>query len=192
MAGHELIDTQLGLLAARLPPQVVEELADGLHEAYEARLAIHNDPDQAARAALADFGDADTITASFMAQSPWRRAATVLLLTGPLMAAAWATTLLSVHAWAWSLPIAVKVGYGAALLAVVAVLIAVVREKRAYRRTRTLLIGSATTLIVLDMLALTALSLLAAGPGWPMLLAIPASVIRILAIMRSLPGVLTV
>lgn len=60
MAGHHLIDAQLTVLATRLPAQAVEELADGLLEAYEARLA-DADPDVAARAAIAEFGDADTI-----------------------------------------------------------------------------------------------------------------------------------
>jgi hypothetical protein len=63
MAGHPLIAAELEALAQRLPSQAVEELADGLAEAYEYQLHEHGDPAAAARAAIAAFGDADTVTA---------------------------------------------------------------------------------------------------------------------------------
>jgi hypothetical protein len=87
MAEHELISTQLNILAVRLPAPAVDELADGLYEAYETQLAEHRDPDAAAHLALAQFGDADTVTAAFIRHSPWRRTALALLATGPLIGA---------------------------------------------------------------------------------------------------------
>lgn len=191
MAGHNLIAAQLDVLAARLPAQAVEELADGLQEAYEFHLGVCGDPGQAARAAIAEFGDADMVTAAFLRESPWRRTALTLLLTGPVMAAAWAVTLLMTGAWTWPVPLPAKLLYGAALLTIVCALATVVREKRAYRRTRLTMIGSALGLIILDVLMLTVIAVMAPVPVWPMAVAVPASAIRILAIVRRLPAVIT-
>ena len=188
MAGHNLITAQLDILAARLPAQTVQELADGLQEAYELHLDACGDPEQAARAAIAEFGDADTVTAAFLRESPWRRTALTLLLTGPLMAAIWAATLLTAGTWTWAVPFPAKLLYGAALVAIVCALVAVVREKRAYRRTRVAMIGSVLGLIVLDVLMLTVIAVMAPMPVWPMAVAVPASVIRILAVVRGLPA----
>ncbi|WP_326640299.1 hypothetical protein OG884_35870 [Streptosporangium sp. NBC_01755] len=190
MAGHDLITAQLDVLAARLPAQVVEELADGLEEAYELHLDACGDPAQAARAAIAEFGDADMVTAAFLRESPWRRTALILLLTGPLMAAAWAFTLLTAGAWAWPLPLFAKISYGAALVTIVCALLFVVREKLAYRRTRLAMIGSVLGLIVLDVLMLTAIAVMTPVPVWPMAVVVPASAIRILAVARRLPAVI--
>ncbi|MEU0485326.1 hypothetical protein ABZ260_39870 [Streptosporangium sp. NPDC006013] len=188
MAGHDLITAQLDVLAARLPVQAMEELADGLEEAYELHLDACGDPEQAARAAIAEFGDADMVTAAFLRESPWRRTAIVLLLTGPLMAIAWAVTLLTAGAWTWPLPLPAKILYGAALVTIVCALVAVAREKRAYRRTRLTMIGSALGLIILDVLMLTVIAVMAPILVWPMAVAVPASAIRILAIARRLPA----
>lgn len=105
MAGHELIAAQISVLADRLPASAVEELVDGLQETYEARLDELQDPDAAARAAIAEFGDADTVTAAFFRQSPWRRVAVALLISGPFMGVAWGLSLVSTHAWNWPVPI---------------------------------------------------------------------------------------
>ncbi|MEU8204985.1 permease prefix domain 1-containing protein [Streptosporangium sp. NPDC049046] len=190
MAGRDLITAQLDILATRLPSQVVEELADGLEEAYELHLHACGDPEQAARAAIAEFGDADTVTAAFLRESPWHRTAIVLLLTGPLMAAAWAVTLLTAGAWTWSLPLPAKILYGAALVTIVCALLFVVREKLAYRRTRLAMIGSVLGLIVLDVLMLTVIAVMTPVPVWPMAVAVPASAIRILSLARRLPAVI--
>lgn len=149
MAGHELITAQLDILADRLPSQAVQELADGLQEAYEARLAQLHDPDAAAHAAIADFGDADTITAAFFRESPWRRMAMALLATGPFMGLVWGLTLISARAWDWPIPPAVRIVYGAALVAVALTLLGVALEKRAYRRIRTATLAAAVGLIAL-------------------------------------------
>lgn len=191
MAGHQLIAAQLHVLAARLPAQAVDELADGLAESYERQLERCGDPDAAARAAVAEFGDADTVTAAFFRDSPWRRAAMLLLATGPLMAAAWGTALVAGQAWTWPVPTWAKLLYGTALAAIVVALILVVRERRAYRRTRALTAAGALALLVLDGLMLVAVVLAGTGPVWPMAIAVPASLVRILATVRGLPAVLS-
>jgi hypothetical protein len=187
MACHELITAQLDILAARLPSQAVEELADGLEEAYERRLEEYGDSEMAAREAIAEFGDAETIMTAFFRYSPWRRTALVLLTTGPIMGAAWGTTLLTADAWAWPVPLPARILYGVALATIVTVLIVVIREKHAYRRTRPATIAGALGLIALDGLALIAIATMAPVPTWPMAIAVPASLIRILATVRGLP-----
>ncbi|MEO3862263.1 permease prefix domain 1-containing protein [Acrocarpospora sp. B8E8] len=187
MAGHELIDAELSLLAARLPAEVAEELADGLSEAYEHQLAWRGDPEAAARAAIAEFGDADTVTAAFIRASPWRRAATLLLATGPVMAALWATTLLSTQAWRWPIPAQIKIGYGVLLTLCALLLLAVVRTRRHYRRTRPAVLAASGGLIVLDSLALLAVVLVEVPPTWAMTLAALASLTRIMGTIHALP-----
>ncbi|MFI7702013.1 hypothetical protein [Nonomuraea sp. NPDC049480] len=191
MAGHELITAQLAILANRLPAQAVEELADGLQQAYEAQLAELPDPEAAAHAAIADFGDADTITAAFFRESPWRQIAMTLLATGPFMGVVWGLTLLSVQVWDWPIPPAVRIVYGTALIAVALTLLTVTREKRAYRQTRTATLAAAASLVALDAGMLAAVMTVPSIAVWPLLLAVPASLIRIIATLRALPATLT-
>jgi hypothetical protein len=191
VAGHELITAQLDILTTRLPPRAVEELADGLEEAYDRCLEVCGDPETAARAAIAEFGDADTVTAAFFHESPWRRTALALLATGPVMATAWGTALLTADAWTWPVPLSARILYGTALATIVALLVTVIREKHAYRRTRPVTVAAAVGLIILDGLALTMIATMATVPTWPLAIAVPASLIRILATIRALPTVLS-
>ncbi|WP_248963309.1 hypothetical protein [Sphaerisporangium perillae] len=190
MADHELIAQHLRALACRLPPQAVEEIADGLHETFEKYLAISGDPERAARAAIGEFGEVGLITAAFFRESPWRRAALTLLATGPLVGAAWGATLVAAHAWTWPVPLAVRMLYGTTLAVTVLALLLAARERRAYRRMRRATLAAALGLIALDVLMLIAIALLAPVPMWPMAIAIPASLIRILATLRWLPTAL--
>ncbi|GAA2208275.1 hypothetical protein GCM10009850_037330 [Nonomuraea monospora] len=190
MAGHELISAQLNILAERLPARAVEELADGLHESYEHHLRRHGDPGAAARAAIAEFGDAEAVTAAFVRASPWRRMALTLLATGPVMAAIWATALVSGQAWAWPLPAPVKILYGLALLTAVGVLAASALATHAYRQTRGAVTGAALGLILLDLSMVISVLALSPGPVWPVAIAVPASLLRILAVGRMLPAAL--
>lgn len=191
MAGHELIAAQLAILARRLPAQAVEELADGLAEAYEAHLAALGEPGAAARAAIAEFGDAEVITAAFVRDSPWRRTATALLATGPVMALLWGAALISARMWTWPISPSLRISYGLALAATVLSLLSVVREKHAYRRTKAATLAAAIALILLDAGMLAAV---VAGlpplPPWPLALAVPASLIRITLTIRALPPLL--
>ena len=122
MADHPLITSQLQTLASRLPPPLFAEIADGLQETYQAQLIRQPDPRRAALAAVAQFGDADTITRALCHQAPWRRHAAALLVTGPLLGTIWATTLITQQAWLWSLPWIARGLFAAALLLVVVLL----------------------------------------------------------------------
>lgn len=190
MARHQLIAVQLDTLTDRLPAAAVAELADGLDETFEALLAQLGNADAAAAATLEEFGDADTITAAFFRDSPWRRLALGMLATGPVMGIVWGGTLISQHAWDWPIPVPARILYGAVLLTVVAILISAVREERAYRRTRLAATGCAIGFVVLDALMLVAVTTLATIPGWAVTIAVGASVIRILCVVRALPAVL--
>lgn len=191
MADHHLIASQLDTLAARLPAAAVDELADGLHEAFEDHLARHRNPDAAAQAAVEEFGDADTITAAFFRHSPWRRTAVTLLTTGPLIGALWAVTLITAQAWEWPIPLPVRVAYGTALLAIVLTLVLAVTARQAYNRTRVAAATSTGALVILDTLMLTAIAANAPAITWPLPLAVTASLIRALATLRMIPALLT-
>ncbi|QFY10162.1 hypothetical protein GBF35_29125 [Nonomuraea phyllanthi] len=188
MADHELISAQLAVLAARLPAQAVEELADGLQESYEHHLRCHGDSEVAARAAIAQFGDAEMITAAFVRASPWRRMNLALLATGPIMAAVWAAALLSGHAWDWPLPAPAKILYGVALLSAAIMLAFSALTTRNYRRMRRAVTSAAIGLILLDLVMMIAVLTLAPTLTWPMAIAIPASLLRVLAVGRTLPA----
>ncbi|MFF5295941.1 hypothetical protein [Paractinoplanes globisporus] len=190
MAGHQLIDDHLADLARRLPPDAVDELADGLLETWQCHRSAGLPPAEAARAAIAEFGSPAQITAAFVRQSPGRRAARLLLMTGPLVGVCWGAGLGVSRAWTWPAPVPVAAGFGLALLIVVAALAVAATSRRSYRRTRLAALGGAG-LVVLDAAALAAVLLLAPAPVWPMLPAIPASLARIGLTLHALPRVLT-
>ncbi|MFC4119809.1 hypothetical protein [Nonomuraea zeae] len=193
MAGHELIEAQLAVLSARLPARAVDELADGLWETYQARLALLGDGDAAAREAIAEFGDADAVTAAFVRDSPWRRMALALLATGPVMAALWGASLVSAPAWAWQIPAAARIAYGLALLAIVATLLAVTRARHAYGRARRAVLSGAVALLALDtgmLVAVASMTSSALIGAWLLPAALAASLVRIIATLRALPAVL--
>ncbi|MFI7707422.1 hypothetical protein [Nonomuraea sp. NPDC049480] len=108
------------------------------------------------------------------------------------MAGVWVATLISHRAWTWPVPMSIKVLYGAALLTVVGLLATVVLAEHAYCPTRTAMIAGAVGQILLEGLMVTAVALSAVGPAWPMAVALPASLIRILAIVRALPTMLAI
>ncbi|NUR87867.1 MAG: hypothetical protein HOY71_27600 [Nonomuraea sp.] len=188
MAGHRLIADQLTILAARLPARAVDELADGLEETYAAHLTRTGDPDLAAREAIAEFGDADTVTAAFVRDSPSRRSALLLVAIGPVVGVTWATLLISSHGWTWAPPLGDRILYGAALLAVVATLLLTLRGKLAYRRNRRAMVGASIGTMLLDGLMVG--FALASGLAWPLTIGVAASLIRIALTARGLPAVL--
>lgn len=153
MASDPLIFAQLQTLQRRLPADQFDELADGLEETYQAHLRQAADPVTAARRAIAEFGDADTVTAAICRAAAWRRGATALLLTGPVLGSIWAATLLTQQAWSWSLPMPARLFAGIALLATIALLLTAHRERRTYRRGQLAAILAFAALIVLDTAA---------------------------------------
>jgi hypothetical protein len=115
VAESSLIQRYLVELAAKLPAPIVAELADGLHETYLAHCVVGLAEEDAARHAVAKFGNPDAIVAAFLATNPARHAARTLL-TGPRVGAAWATAVLALHAWDWPVWIWVRIGLGTVLI----------------------------------------------------------------------------
>ena len=190
MASHHLIDAHLVQLRRRLPADLVDELADGLTETYRHHLAAGHPPPAAETRALAEFGDAETITAAFTRQAPGRRAALALIATGPAVGASWGLVLLLGQAWARQIPVPLRVAGGLALLAAIAALVTAATSRLSYARTRIAAAG-ALTLITLDLALITAALLVAPRLTWPMAAAIPASLTRLTLTARAVPGILT-
>ncbi|WP_214317543.1 hypothetical protein [Nonomuraea sediminis] len=188
MAGHQLIADQLTILAERLPAPAVDELADGLEETYAIHLARTGNPDQAARTAIAEFGDADTITAAFIRDSPSRKTALLLVTIGPLVGLVWGSVLIGSRVWTWAPPLGGRVLYGAVLLAVVATLLLTIREKRAYRRARRAIVGASVGTMVLDGLMVA--FALSSHLAWPLIIGVAASLFRMALTAQGLPTVL--
>ncbi|GII33443.1 permease prefix domain 1-containing protein [Planotetraspora mira] len=190
MAGHELIDRHLQALAVRLPRSVVEELADGLETSYEEQLERLGDPEEAARAALADFGDPDTITTAFVRLSPGKTTAIRLLVIGPLVGLSWGAAFVTGHAWAWSIPLPARLAFGIALSVAVFMLVLAVRERRHYQAVRLAALGGAASAVVLDAAILGTVASIVPPPSLLLLLALTASIVRILLVMRAVPAMI--
>lgn len=79
------------------------ELEDGLWEASAAHHARGLPPEEAARAAVAEFGDPRAVGSGFgpeLAAATGRRVGLALLTTGPLVGASW--LLLAAATWRWA------------------------------------------------------------------------------------------
>jgi hypothetical protein len=190
VAGHSLIETYLSALGRRLPAGVVDELADGLWETCQRHLDNGVPPESAAEAAVAEFGTAHEITEAFVAQAPGRRAALLLLATGPVVGACWGAALGTARAWTWPVPMPVAVVIGLAFVAVLACLGIAATSRHSYRRTRLGAVG-ALGLAGLDAAALIILAVAASALPWPLLAAVPLSLGRIALAVTRLPAVLT-
>jgi HAAS len=187
MADRDLINSYLAELARRLPGEAVEELADGLEETYQHQLRLGLSPTEAAHSAISEFGRPVQVAAAFAHQSSGRRTAIALLVTAPVFAGLWGTTLITAHAWNWPIPPGAAVTFGAALLAVAVTLVIIARSNNP---TTTRLAGPASVaLVLLDLDMLTAVAAAAPTVTWPMALAIPASLIRVALAGRNLPRV---
>ncbi len=79
----DLTRAYLADLRRRLPAGITEEIADGLATGCEHRLALGQGENDAARAAIAEFGDPSRLAAEFTRDAPGRRAARILLASGP-------------------------------------------------------------------------------------------------------------
>lgn len=188
MAHHTLIENYLAALAERLPVEAVEELADGLEETFQRNLDRSMSPDDAATAAIAEFGQPAQVVTAFARHAPGRRTAVRLLATGPIFAALWGTTLITAQAWTWPIPLAAVVAYAAALLMVAGLLAGVATTNNP--RTTSLAAPASATLILLDTGMLATVVIAAPAVTWPMTLAIPASLTRITLTARNLPQTL--
>jgi hypothetical protein len=124
MPGPRLIDDYLATLSADLPGRIVEELADGLDETYRRYVSQGLDPDAAARAAVAEFGEPPVVVAAFTQACRGRKTARRLLAAGPAVGMCWAIVLITGHAWTWPIPVVARVLFGVALITVIGLLAA--------------------------------------------------------------------
>src|SRR5215472_8209138 len=147
-------------LHRRLPAALAGEAADGLIETYEHHLASGAGQQAAAHAAVAEFGDLETVIGEFTRQAPARRAARILLATGPVAGACWATALILGHAWTWPVPAALRLSFGAVLLVAVLALAAAATSRHSYQRTR-LTAAASPVILILDATAVAAAALAA-------------------------------
>jgi hypothetical protein len=181
-----LITGYVSGLHRRLPAALAEEAAAGLLETYEHHLARGAGEHDAARAAIAEFGDLAMVVGEFTRQAPGRRAAWLLLATGPVVGSCWAAALVLSRAWTWPVPAALRLSFGAALLLAVTGLAAAAASRHSYQRTR--LAGAASLVIlVLDATAVTAVLLTAPARTWALGLAAAVSLGRIALTARTLP-----
>jgi hypothetical protein len=160
-------------LHRRLPATIADEAADGLIETYEHHLASGAGEQAAAHAALAEFGDLGTVVGEFTRQAPGRRAARLLLATGPVAGACWAAALILGRAWTWPVPAAARLGFGAVLLLAVLALAVAATSQHSYQRTR-LTTAAGPVILVLDTTAVTAVVL--AAPALTVALGIAVAV----------------
>jgi hypothetical protein len=181
-----LINDYVAGLHQRLPATVADEAADGLIETYEHYLATGSGEQAAAQAAVAEFGDLALVVGEFTRQAPGRRAARMLLATGPVVGACWAAALILSRAWTWPVPGAVRLSFGAILLLAIMVLAVAATSRRSYRRTR-FTAAASPVILVLDATAVTAVMLAAPALTRVLGIAIAASLTRMAFTAWSLP-----
>ena len=181
-----LITSYVSGLHRRLPAALAEEAAAGLLETYEHHLARGAGDHDAARAAIAEFGDLAMVVGEFTRQAPGRRAGRLLLATGPVAGACWAAALVLSRAWTWPVPAAIRLSFAAALLLAVAGLAAAATSQHSYQRTR-LTAAASLIILALDATAVTAVALDAPARTWVLGLAAAISLSRIALTARTLP-----
>ena len=185
MSGPGLIQDYLAGLAAQLPAQIVEELADGLDETYQFYLRQGLAPGLAAQWAVAEFGEPHVILAGFNRANPARRAARRLLRIGPGVGACWAAALIASHAWTWPLPLQARILPGLALITVVALLTVAAFGTR-YRLAARAGVAGCIGTVALDTLMIIGVALAIPSMTWVAAGAMAASAGRITVSARSL------
>lgn len=168
-----LITGYLTGLRRSLPAPIADEATDGLIQTYEQHLAAGAGEEEAARAALVDFGDLAMVVGEYIRQAPSRRAAWLLLATGPVAATCWAAALVTSRAWTWPVPATARLAFGVLLLATVLALLAAATSRHSYQRTRLALVAG-PVIIALDATAIAVA--LAAAPALTSLLLVAMAV----------------
>ena len=184
----DLISTYLADLRRRLPEGMVDEIADGLAEASEQHLARELSEADAAHAALAEFGDADQLATEFTQHAVGRRAARIMLASGPVIGACWGAALIITRAWTWPVPAAARIAFGSGLLLAIAALASAAASQHSFRRTRLAAPGG-IGLIILDVTMIIAVLLAAPAITWVLAIAITASSTRAALAARIVPHV---
>lgn len=181
-----LITAYVTGLHRELPAALADEAAAGLIETYEHHLGSGAADQEAARAALADFGDLATVVGEFTRQSPGRLAARLLLATGPIAGACWAAALILGRAWTWPVPTIARLSFGGLLLLAAILLLATATSQHSYRRTR-LAAAASPVILILDITAVAAVILAAPALTPALGIAMVISLGRIAFTARILP-----
>jgi hypothetical protein len=190
VAEHRLIQLYNEVLLAELPAALAEEIADGLAEAnakYRRQGLSHDD---AAKAAVAEFGNARAVVDALVRSSPARRITRWLIATGPVVGGCWALTLITRRAWDWPVPGVVRVLLGCILIATAIVLVTAAVARR-YRVAQRAGAAGCAGLALIDASAITLVAAAAPSVGWLPLLAACASSLRLAAVTRAVRPVLT-
>jgi hypothetical protein len=185
MAEHRLIAAYRADLLARLPSHLAYEVSDGLADAHDNYIAQGLNPDQAASAAIAEFGNARVVAEAFRRACPAWRAARALIVTGPAVGGCWAAALIADRAWDWPIPIAVRFMVGVILAGSVLLLVASALARR-YQQTRRAGLAGCLGLAVLDVCVITTAVLLAPGRGWLLVVAVCFSAARLTFVVGGL------
>jgi hypothetical protein len=190
MPGPGLIDDYLAGLSAQLPGRIVEELADGLDETYHRYLLQGLDPDAAAQAAVAEFGQPHVIAAAFTDASRGRRTARRLLAAGPAVGLCWAVVLITARAWQWPVPIAARVLFGVALITVIGLLAGAAFGRR-YRWVCRAAATACMGTVILDAVMTGTVLVSVPTLAWPAAVAVVLSAGRSGFALRNVHHVLT-
>jgi hypothetical protein len=190
MPGPRLIDVYLAALSADLPGGIVEELADGLDETYRHHLGQGLDPDAAARAAVAEFGEPRVIVAAFTNDSRGRKTARRLLAAGPAVGICWAIVLITARAWTWPVPLVARVLFGVALITVIG-LLAAAALGRQYRLVCRAAAAACVGTAILDAAMTGTVLVIAPVLMWPVVVAVAVSAGRSSFALRNAHHALT-
>jgi hypothetical protein len=182
----ELITGYLTGLRRYLPAGIADEAAGGLIDTYEQHVAAGAADNDAAHAAIADFGDLATVIGEYIRQAPGRRAARLLLATGPIAGTCWAAGLVTSHAWTWPIPGIARLAFGTILVMAVLALLSAATSRHSYKRTR-LALAAGPIFAALDATAVTVAMIAAPALTGVLLIAMVVSVGRIALTVRMLP-----
>jgi hypothetical protein len=185
VADHRLIAAYRDDLLARLPVELTDEVCDGLADAHEHYMRLGQNPDQAAMAAIAEFGEPATVVDAFRKACPVWRLARLLISTGPVVGALWAAVLITGRAWGWAVPNAARLAVGLVLLASVVLLITAVRTRRDQSLRRAGVAGSLGIAVLDGSIVITAM-LLAPAFGSLLILATGLSAARLVFVAGTL------
>jgi hypothetical protein len=185
MAEHRLIAAYRDDLLARLPAHLADEVSDGLADAHEKYVGQGLNPDQAASAAIAEFGNADVVAEAFRHICPAAMAARILIVTGPVVGGCWAVALIADRAWDWPIPVAVRLLVGVILAGSVLLLVSSALARR-YQAVRRAGLAGCLGLAALDVCVITTVALVAPGLQWLLVVAASASAVRLTFLARRL------
>jgi hypothetical protein len=127
------------------------------------------------------------VIGEFTRQAPGRRAARLLLATGPVAGLCWATALIASRAWTWPVPATARLSFGAVPLLAVLVLLAAATSRHSYQRTRLAMLAS-PVILALDMTAVTTAGLAAPALTWALGTAVAVSLGRMVFTAWTLPA----